>query len=258
MIVALGITTEGVKIALGLWEGSTENATVAGTLLVRPRRPRARSRAGDAVRDRRRPRRCARRSRRCSATTSPVQRCLRHKERNVLDHLPERDRAADQGADPPGVDARPTTTARSSSSPASRRARATPPRRRRLAARGDGRDADGDPARDHRQARSTLCSRPTRASRWCATRRHVKGENGRTTLIRAGWKTGPGLMQRPGEAGGSRGAGSRAGGGSSPDNVAAGRHCQTPACALARPKGRAKAKRWSKPLDRISSPEPGG
>ena len=61
-------------------------------------------------------------------------------------------------------------------------------------------------------------------------------------LIRAGWNAGPGLMQRPGEAGGSRGAGSRAGGGSSPDNVTAGRHCQTPACVLARPKGRAKAK----------------
>ncbi len=28
-VVALGITTEGVKIPLGLWEGSTENATVA-------------------------------------------------------------------------------------------------------------------------------------------------------------------------------------------------------------------------------------
>ena len=34
-------------------------------------------------------------------------------------------------------------------------------------------------------------SRRTRASRWCATRRHVKGENGRTTLIRAGWKIRP-------------------------------------------------------------------
>ena len=32
-IVALGITTEGVKIPLGLWEGSTENATVATALL---------------------------------------------------------------------------------------------------------------------------------------------------------------------------------------------------------------------------------
>ena len=33
MIVALGITTEGAKIPLGLWEGSTENATVATALL---------------------------------------------------------------------------------------------------------------------------------------------------------------------------------------------------------------------------------
>jgi transposase-like protein len=32
-IVALGITTEGEKLALGLWDGSTENATVAGALL---------------------------------------------------------------------------------------------------------------------------------------------------------------------------------------------------------------------------------
>ena len=31
-------------------------------------------------------------------------------------------------------------------------------------------------------------------------------------LIRAGWNAGPGLMQRPGEAGGGQGAGSRAGG----------------------------------------------
>ncbi len=53
MIVALGITTEGVKIPLGLWEGSTENATVATALLVRSGRARPGSRAGDAVRDRR-------------------------------------------------------------------------------------------------------------------------------------------------------------------------------------------------------------
>jgi transposase-like protein len=31
--VYLGITTEGVKVPLGLWEGSTENATVATALL---------------------------------------------------------------------------------------------------------------------------------------------------------------------------------------------------------------------------------
>ena len=98
----------------------------------------------------------------------------------------------------------------------------------------------------------------TRSRSSCATRRHAKGEQGRRTLIRAGCKAGPGLMQRPGEAGGSRGAGSRADGGSSPDNVAAGWHCQTPECAQARPRGRARAKRWLKPLDRISGPEPGG
>jgi putative transposase len=33
-VVALGITTDGVKIPLGLWEGSTENATLARTLLA--------------------------------------------------------------------------------------------------------------------------------------------------------------------------------------------------------------------------------
>jgi len=31
--VALGSTTDGVKIPLGLWEGSSENATVATALL---------------------------------------------------------------------------------------------------------------------------------------------------------------------------------------------------------------------------------
>jgi transposase-like protein len=89
-VVALGITTEGVKIPLGLWEGSTENATVATALLsdlvqrgldpeqgilfvidgAKALRKAIRNVFGDA----------------------PVQRCLRHKERNVLEHLPERER----------------------------------------------------------------------------------------------------------------------------------------------------------------------
>ncbi len=91
-VVALGITTEGVKIPLGLWEGSTENATVATALLsdlvargldpeqgilfvidgAKALRKAIRNVFGDA----------------------PVQRCLRHKERNVTEHLPERDRPA--------------------------------------------------------------------------------------------------------------------------------------------------------------------
>jgi putative transposase len=92
-VVALGITTEGVKIPLGLWEGSTENATVATALLsdlvdrgldpeqgilfvidgAKALRKAIRTVFGDRA---------------------PVQRCVRHKERNVLDHLPERDRPA--------------------------------------------------------------------------------------------------------------------------------------------------------------------
>ena len=52
-VVALGITTDGVRIALGLWEGSTENATVA-TALLGPGRPWPGCRAGDPVRHRRR------------------------------------------------------------------------------------------------------------------------------------------------------------------------------------------------------------
>jgi putative transposase len=88
-----GITTEGVKIPLGLWEGSTENAAVAtallsdlvdrgldvgqGVLCVLDGAKALRK----AVRD-------------VLGTATPVQRCIRHKERNVLDHLPERDRPA--------------------------------------------------------------------------------------------------------------------------------------------------------------------
>jgi putative transposase len=92
-VVALGITTDGVKIPLGLWEGSTENAAVAtallsdlvergldveqGVLCVLDGAKALRK----AVRD-------------VLGVDTPVQRCIRHKERNVLDHLPERDRPA--------------------------------------------------------------------------------------------------------------------------------------------------------------------
>ena len=92
-VVCLGISTEGVKIPLGLWEGSTENATVARALLAdlvergldpeqgilfvldgaKALRKAIRQVFGDDV---------------------VVQRCIRHKERNVLDHLADRDRPA--------------------------------------------------------------------------------------------------------------------------------------------------------------------
>ena len=91
-VVALGITTDGVKLPLGLWDGSTENATVARELLSNLVArgldtgqgvlcvidgAKALRKAVDEV-----------------LGPVPVQRCIRHKERNVLDHLPERDRVA--------------------------------------------------------------------------------------------------------------------------------------------------------------------
>jgi len=90
-VVALGITTEGVKVPLGLWEGSTENATLARTLLAdlvdRGLDPdqgilfvidgaKALRRAIKDV----------------FGEHALVHRCHRHKERNVTDLLPEADR----------------------------------------------------------------------------------------------------------------------------------------------------------------------
>ena len=90
-IVALGITTEGEKLALGLWEGSTENSAVAGALLAD-----LVDRGLDVeqgllfVIDGSKALRKA--IRQVFGNDIPVQRCVQHKERNVLDHLPERDR----------------------------------------------------------------------------------------------------------------------------------------------------------------------
>ncbi len=90
MIVALGITTEGVKIPLGLWEGSTENATVATALLsnlvergLDPEQGMLFVIDGSKA---------LRKAVRTVFGDVPVQRCVRHKERNVMRHLPERDR----------------------------------------------------------------------------------------------------------------------------------------------------------------------
>src|SRR4051794_4082092 len=89
-VVALGIDTDGVKHPLGLWDGSTENATVATTLLANLVERGLDVEHGvlvvidgakalrKAVRD-------------VVGVHTPVQRCVRHKERNVLGHLPERD-----------------------------------------------------------------------------------------------------------------------------------------------------------------------
>jgi putative transposase len=89
-IVALGITTDGVKIPLGLWEGSSENATVATALLsdlvergLDPEQGMLFVIDGSKA---------LRKAIRSVFGDVPVHRCIRHKERNVMDHLPERDR----------------------------------------------------------------------------------------------------------------------------------------------------------------------
>jgi putative transposase len=91
-VVALGITPDGTKVPLSLREGSTENATVATALLsdLTDRGLRLHDEQlfvldgakalRKAVRD-------------VAGAKACVHRCHRHKERNVLDHLPERERA---------------------------------------------------------------------------------------------------------------------------------------------------------------------
>src|SRR6266511_60272 len=90
-VVALGITTDGTKVPLSLREGSTENATVATALLADLCERGLRLHEQQlfvldgakalrkAVRD-------------VAGARAPVQCCQRHKERTVLDHLPDRER----------------------------------------------------------------------------------------------------------------------------------------------------------------------
>jgi transposase-like protein len=92
-IVALGITTEGDKLALGLWDGSSENATVTAALLSDLVDRGLDTEQGLLlVIDGSKALRKA--IRQVFGNHVPVQRCTQHKQRNVLDHLPERDRPA--------------------------------------------------------------------------------------------------------------------------------------------------------------------
>jgi putative transposase len=92
-IVALGITTAGDKLALGLWDGSSENATVAGALLADlvDRGLDVEQGLLFAIDGSKGLRKAIRQ---VFGNDVPVQRCVQHKERNVVDHLPERDRQA--------------------------------------------------------------------------------------------------------------------------------------------------------------------
>jgi transposase-like protein len=92
-IVALGITTAGEKLALGVWDGSTENAAVASALLSDLVDRGLDTEQGMLfVIDGSKALRKA--IRQVFGNDVPVQRCVQHKERNVLEHLPERDRQA--------------------------------------------------------------------------------------------------------------------------------------------------------------------
>jgi len=90
-VVAFAITADGTKVPVGLWEGSTENATVlkalladlvargldaTNGLLVVIDGAKALSAAVRAV----------------FGASAAVQRCTVHKRRNVADHLPEAER----------------------------------------------------------------------------------------------------------------------------------------------------------------------
>lgn len=91
LVGALGVTTDGTKIPLGVVEGTTENAAVVTGLITD-----LRERGLDAsegllfVIDGGKALRAA--IRLVFGTGAEVQRCRRHKERNVTDHLPEAER----------------------------------------------------------------------------------------------------------------------------------------------------------------------
>jgi transposase-like protein len=95
VIVALGIAADGTKHALGVWEGATENATVCRSLLANLQGRGLRTdrsllvildgalalhKAVGMV----------------FGEAALIQRCQVHKLRNILDHLPERERPAVQ------------------------------------------------------------------------------------------------------------------------------------------------------------------
>ena len=91
VIVALGVAVDGTKHALGLWEGSTENATVCQSLLSNLQSRGLRTdRSLLVLLDGSKALRKA--VRETFGDVALVQRCQIHKLRNILDHLPERQR----------------------------------------------------------------------------------------------------------------------------------------------------------------------
>jgi len=151
-VVALGISTDGVKIPLGLWEGSTENATLARTLLadlvdhgLDPEQAILFVIDGSkalrrAIKD-------------VFGEHALLHRCHRHKERNVCDSLARARAASGPHADARGVDAERSRARQATARAARLRVRPHLARRRLLAAGGPRRHAHADAARHHRAAR---------------------------------------------------------------------------------------------------------
>lgn len=95
LIVALGIAADGQKHALGLWEGATENATVCRSLLANLQGRGLRTdRSLLVILDGALALHKAVRA--VFGEAALIQRCQVHKLRNILEHLPERERPSVQ------------------------------------------------------------------------------------------------------------------------------------------------------------------
>ena len=91
LVVALGIAADGQKHALGLWEGATENAAVCQSLLANLQSRGLRTdRSLLVILDGALALHKAVRT--VFGEAALIQRCQVHKLRNILDHLPERQR----------------------------------------------------------------------------------------------------------------------------------------------------------------------
>ena len=91
LVVALGIAADGQKHALGLWEGATENTAVCQSLLANLQSRGLRTdRSLLVILDGAQVLHKATRA--VFGEAALIQRCQVHKLRNILDHLPERQR----------------------------------------------------------------------------------------------------------------------------------------------------------------------
>jgi len=151
-VVALGVTTDGAKLPLGLWDGSTENKTVTAHLLSDlVHRGLDVEQGVLVVLDGSKALRAA-----VNEVFGPVavQRCVRHKERNVLEHLPERDRPAVKARMRRAWASENHTVALDGLRQLAGRARPIASRRRRVTARRPRGNADAHPPRDQRAAQA--------------------------------------------------------------------------------------------------------